>query len=150
MSDVGTAREQSLRERVAEEIRALMARRNISRQTMAKAMGVSHTTVWRRLSGDTALDLDELERIADTLGVHLVDLFPRRDTTIYATPVGAVAQQERVDVRATLRKAASPERTGRTGYPGHSSPGSSTRRPGGTSFATRKLQPERTISASAA
>ncbi|WP_020525895.1 helix-turn-helix domain-containing protein [Catelliglobosispora koreensis] len=82
MGEPATPREQTLREGVAEEIRALMGRRNVSRQTMARALGVSHTTVWRRLSGDTALDLDELERVARVLGVEVTDLFPREGRVV--------------------------------------------------------------------
>lgn len=59
----------SLRERVAEEVRALMARRKVSGTQLAKAMNVSHTYMWRRLSGATAFDLDDLERIGALLGV---------------------------------------------------------------------------------
>jgi transcriptional regulator with XRE-family HTH domain len=132
MSSTSSVSEQQLlRTKVAEEIRALMARRNISRQRVARALGVSHTTVWRRLNGDTALNLDELELIATVLGVSVHDLMPREvsgHTVVSAGAAGALP---------TTRKPRPPERTGRTDYPGHSAPDQSTRHPVGFLQTTR-------------
>lgn len=75
----------TLREQVAEEVRVLLARRRTSATALAKTLGVSQTYVWRRLTGETAFDLDDLERIANALGVTVLDLLPRsageRDVT---------------------------------------------------------------------
>lgn len=67
-----------LREYVAEELRVLLARRRMSGVQLAKHIGKSHTYVWRRLNGETAFDLDDLERIGEALGVEPVDLLPVR------------------------------------------------------------------------
>lgn len=65
-----------LRERVAEEVRVQLARRRMSAAHLGRELGVSQTWVWRRLKGETAFDLDDLERIAGILGVAPVDLLP--------------------------------------------------------------------------
>lgn len=65
-----------LRTGIAEEIRALLGRRAISKIDLSRRIGKSHTYVWRRLTGETAFDTDDLERIAQVLGVPVVDLFP--------------------------------------------------------------------------
>lgn len=65
-----------LRERVAEEVRVALTRRRMSAARLARELGVSQTYVWRRLGGETAFDLDDLERIAGILGVTVRDLIP--------------------------------------------------------------------------
>ena len=65
-----------LRDRVAEEVRAQLARRRMSASKLGKELGVSQTYVWRRLTGETALDLNDLEAIAGVLGVEVADLLP--------------------------------------------------------------------------
>lgn len=60
--------------RVAEEIRGLMGRRNISRVKLAEQLGQSRTYIGRRLSGETAFDLDDLEAIARVFGVPVAAL----------------------------------------------------------------------------
>lgn len=67
-----------LREYVAEELRVLLARRRMSGVQLARHIGKSHTYVWRRLNGETAFDLDDLERIGVVLGVEPADLLPVR------------------------------------------------------------------------
>lgn len=46
-----------LRESVAEEVRALLGRRNISKIELARRIERSHTYVWRRLSAATSKGL---------------------------------------------------------------------------------------------
>lgn len=75
MSDTPTGG--SLRERVAEEVRVQLARKRMSGTQLAKRMGVSQAYIWRRLSGETALDLNDLERIGEILAVEPSDLLPR-------------------------------------------------------------------------
>jgi transcriptional regulator with XRE-family HTH domain len=70
---VGTA---PLRERVAEELRALLARRKVTPTELGRKLGRSQTWVWRRLEGEVAFDLNDLEVIADALSVAVADLFP--------------------------------------------------------------------------
>lgn len=71
-----TTEANALRRSIAEEIRALLGRRNMSRLQLARRINRSHTYMWRRLSGDTAFDTDDLQQIAAVLGVELTDLFP--------------------------------------------------------------------------
>ena len=66
-----------LRATVAEEIRVLLARRRMSGVQLAEAIGRSQAYVSRRLNGATAFDVDDLERIAEALGVTVLDLIPR-------------------------------------------------------------------------
>jgi transcriptional regulator with XRE-family HTH domain len=70
---VGTA---PLRERVAEELRALLARRKVTPTELGRKLGRSQTWVWRRLEGEVAFDLNDLEAIAAALGVAPADLLP--------------------------------------------------------------------------
>ena len=62
--------------KVAEEIRALLARRDMSRSELARRLGVSAMWVSDRLRAQTPIGLDDLERIAAVLGVAPADLFP--------------------------------------------------------------------------
>jgi transcriptional regulator with XRE-family HTH domain len=53
----------------------------MSATQLAKRMGVSQAYIWRRLSGETAFDVDDLERIGGVLDVEPVDLLPRGTAT---------------------------------------------------------------------
>jgi transcriptional regulator with XRE-family HTH domain len=70
------AKPATFREAVAEEVRAALARRRVSASALARKLGKSQTYVWRRLSGETAFDTDDLEAIAGILDVTVVDLLP--------------------------------------------------------------------------
>jgi len=69
--------ETSLRERVAEEVRALLGRRKMSASELARQLSLTQKYVSRRLTGETAFDLDDLEKIAAIFGVDVADLLPR-------------------------------------------------------------------------
>lgn len=69
----------ALTDLVAEEIRAMMARRRITGQQMARQLGVSNAWVSYRLNGKQAIDLNDLERIAGVLEVDVQDLLPEPD-----------------------------------------------------------------------
>jgi transcriptional regulator with XRE-family HTH domain len=84
MSDMAMAVRGRLRERTAEEIRVLLARRRISAAELARRTGMKQSTLARRMTGETAFDLDDLELIAEVLGVTVFDLLPK--------PVGQLAQ----------------------------------------------------------
>lgn len=66
-----------LRLSVAEEVRALLARRRVSGVKLAETMGRSQAYISRRLNGETAFDLDDLAHIAAVLQVPVSDLLPR-------------------------------------------------------------------------
>jgi len=68
----------SLSGRVAEEIRALMARRRVRQSNLARQLNVSEQWVSARLLGKQPIDLNDLERIAAALQVDVVDLLPPR------------------------------------------------------------------------
>lgn len=65
----------ALREQVAEEVRALMARRRISGVKLAEKLGRSQPYIWRRLNGETAFDVDDLQALAGILNVGVLELF---------------------------------------------------------------------------
>lgn len=68
-----------LRERTAEELRVLLARRRMSAAELARQTGIKQSTMARRMTGETAFDLDDLEVIANALGIKVADLFRRVD-----------------------------------------------------------------------
>lgn len=67
---------ETLSVRVAEEIRAMLARRRITGRALARQLKVSSPWVSDRLTGHTKISLDDLQRIADALEVGIVDLLP--------------------------------------------------------------------------
>ena len=71
--------------RIAAEIRAEMARQQISGRTLAARLGRSPNWLSLKTSGSSKLDLDEVELIAHALGVTVVDLFPRKDREVTVT-----------------------------------------------------------------
>jgi transcriptional regulator with XRE-family HTH domain len=68
----------SLNEGIAEEIRALLARRRLSASDLARMTGLTQRAISRRLTGEKVIDADDLERIAAVLGVDYRDLLPVR------------------------------------------------------------------------
>ena len=69
-----------LSELVASEIRAEMGRRGITQSILAERLGENPAWVSRRITSGTRklpLDLDELERVADALGLSAPALIER-------------------------------------------------------------------------
>jgi len=64
-----------LRDLVAAEVRALMARRRVSGAELARGIGVPQASLQRRLSGRYPFDVDVLAMIADYFDVPLHSLF---------------------------------------------------------------------------
>lgn len=62
-------RPQGLREKVAQEVRAEIARAGFSVNAAAKALEWTQPYLQRRISGTTAFDVDDLEHISRWLGV---------------------------------------------------------------------------------
>ena len=60
-----------LRVTIAEEIRALMARRRLSAVRLGVAIGRSQSYMSRRLTGEVPFDLDDLDAICATLDVPI-------------------------------------------------------------------------------
>jgi len=63
-------------EEVAAEVRAHCARQRVSQRDLAKVLGVSHATLFRRFSGEVAFDVAELAAVAEYLNLPLSALLP--------------------------------------------------------------------------
>lgn len=72
---IGVETSAGLREKVAEEVRVLLARKRMSGAALAAAIGKSEMYVSRRMRGEIAFDLDDLQSIAAVLKVQPVQLF---------------------------------------------------------------------------
>lgn len=83
---------------VAEEIRALMARRKMSGRDLAAQLGVSPSWISYRLSGKQPIDLNDMASIAHALGVGVHQLLPAPDIAARAA-----------EAQATLPKLGLPE-----------------------------------------
>ncbi|MFC7275274.1 helix-turn-helix domain-containing protein [Paractinoplanes rhizophilus] len=79
MSEQTTPPRRRLREHVAEELRVVLARRKMSGAELARRTGIKQSTMSRRMTGETAFDMDDLEAIASVLDIHVGDLFPHRE-----------------------------------------------------------------------
>jgi transcriptional regulator with XRE-family HTH domain len=77
-------RSATLSQLVAEEIRALMARRRMSGRQLAAQLKVSPSWVSYRLTGTQPIDLDDMMAIAGALGVGVHDLLPPPDVAARA------------------------------------------------------------------
>lgn len=62
---------------IAEEVRALLARRKISQRSLAINMGWQQSQISRRLSGITPFTAAELVELADALEVPVETLYGR-------------------------------------------------------------------------
>lgn len=56
-------------QRVAANLRAVVARQRMPQALIAEAMGMSQQGVSRRMLGHVAINVDELDRFAEVLGV---------------------------------------------------------------------------------
>jgi transcriptional regulator with XRE-family HTH domain len=62
------------RHTVADNVRAEKARRGVTQAALAKALGMSQQALSRRLVGEVAFDVDELDIIARHLDVPTAEL----------------------------------------------------------------------------
>jgi transcriptional regulator with XRE-family HTH domain len=60
--------------RVADEVRAALARRRISQSALGVELGLSQSAVARRLTGEVPFDVAELSQIASFLEVPIASL----------------------------------------------------------------------------
>lgn len=74
MSDPDARPKPRLRQQAAEEIRVILARRRMSASELARRTGLKQPYMSRRMTGETAFDLDDLEVIAAALGVTVAEL----------------------------------------------------------------------------
>lgn len=63
---------------VAGEVRAAMARANVTQQALANSLGVSAGTLSERLAGRRPFTTDELEQVGYALGVDPFSFFSAR------------------------------------------------------------------------
>lgn len=70
---------QSHAERVAEEVRAAVARKRTTQGELAAALGLSQAAVSRRLVGLVPFDVSEIYVVAGVLGVPVSSLMPAAD-----------------------------------------------------------------------
>jgi transcriptional regulator with XRE-family HTH domain len=66
----------TLADSVAAEVRAHLARRQLTGSALAAAIKKSEMYVSRRLRGDVAFDLVDIEQAAQFLGIAVADLIP--------------------------------------------------------------------------
>lgn len=128
----------SLRNGVAEEVRALLARKRMTGDKLAAAIDRSPMYVSRRLRGEVPFDLDDLERIAAALDVIVLRLLPREalqpqgsasEVTTRYRPAAERPTPE-PSVRTAPARAAQPKRRPRAATsPGRATPKADTRRP---------------------
>lgn len=64
----------TMAEVIAAEIRAEMARQGISQRELGERLGFTQAGVSRRLLGQKPLEVDDVERIAEALGVSMQQL----------------------------------------------------------------------------
>lgn len=62
--------------RVAAEVRAELARQRVSQETLCTRIGMSQSTLSRRITGDYPFDTNELAAIAAVLGVPVSKFIP--------------------------------------------------------------------------
>lgn len=72
----GTPTGGGLREAVVVAVRVEMARQGVTQTRLAELTGLSQAYISRRMTGDTALDVDDLDKVAAALGVPAAAFFP--------------------------------------------------------------------------
>jgi transcriptional regulator with XRE-family HTH domain len=67
---------EDVREEVAAEVRAQLARKRVSGASAAAQLDVTQIYLWRRLSGRVAFDVNDLTALARLLDVPVTAFFP--------------------------------------------------------------------------
>ena len=62
--------------RVAAEVRAELARQRVSQEALCARIGMSQSTLSRRITGEHPFDTSELAEIAEVLGVPVSRFIP--------------------------------------------------------------------------
>ncbi len=70
---------QSLGDHIAAELRAVLARYRIPATELAEKLGEEETWVRRRASGQRGISVDDLQRIADALGMQVGQFLPESE-----------------------------------------------------------------------
>lgn len=101
MSD-GVTVQHLLRERVAEEVRALLARKMMTGADLAAAIGRSPMYVSRRVRAEVAFDLDDMERMAGVFGVPVSQLMPPPESAAQTPGPRLTARYDDMAVRLPI------------------------------------------------
>jgi len=101
-----------MRVTVAEEIRVMLARRRMSGAELARQIGQTQPYLSRRLTGEVAIDVDDLAKIAQVLGVSPTALIGAGITEGYG--VSPAQRQHRKHTAPKPRAAAHRRPVGRT------------------------------------
>lgn len=94
---------------------------------LARRTGIKQSTMSRRMTGETAFDMDDLEAIASVLDIQVGDLFPRheeganRDFDRAPADAAVTVGQASVDLATRVSPVTKPKPTGRPN--GHPKPG---------------------------
>lgn len=92
----------TLRELVAGELRATLARKRISAAELARRIGWTQTYMARRVDGRAAIDMDDLQAISEALDMPVTALFPtavRPNDRSGASPVQAAQPRRTAPTR---------------------------------------------------
>ncbi|NII42261.1 transcriptional regulator with XRE-family HTH domain [Curtobacterium flaccumfaciens] len=82
---------QSYSEQVAGEVRAAIGRAGLTQSAVSTKTGISGATLSRKLSGKVAFDVEELNAIAEALGLVTYELMPRTKPAAQRAEALAVA-----------------------------------------------------------
>jgi transcriptional regulator with XRE-family HTH domain len=77
---IHTDEQETYGEKVAAEVRAVAARKRVTGQRLAHAVGMTPMSMSRRMTGHQPFDIDELAAVATALGVRVEDLLPHLDS----------------------------------------------------------------------
>lgn len=67
----------SLGDAIARTVSAILRERRLDTKTFAARLPYAQSTVYRQLAGTTKISSDDIERLADALGIDVVDLIVR-------------------------------------------------------------------------
>lgn len=70
----------TVRQRVSENIRVLMARRGVKQPQIAEILGISQAAISRRMNGQTTWNVDDLEQIGAAFEVSVAELIGTPET----------------------------------------------------------------------
>lgn len=86
------SRDLRVRRAVAVEVKAAIERAGKSVTEVAAASGIAQTTLYRKLKGDTAFNVDEMSSLARVLGVEARRFMPDAATVAEVRMPEAVGQ----------------------------------------------------------
>lgn len=83
-SPVTNAGSTALNGKVAAQIRALMAARRKTSAELGEALGISQSAAARRLRGEGTFNLNQIQTVADWLGLTVADIIAPAGTLDYS------------------------------------------------------------------